>query len=110
MTKDDSLRSEGRVIAICEAVGAERYVNPIGGTALYHHARLVEHGLELAFFQPEPRHYRQFASVRGPGRSIIDVLMFNDATRLGRCSRSSRWSRGERVLVTAAERPTQVLP
>ena len=31
MTKDDSLRGEARVIAICEALGAERYVNPIGG-------------------------------------------------------------------------------
>ena len=28
MTKDDSLRGEARVIAICEALGAERYVNP----------------------------------------------------------------------------------
>ena len=83
MTKDDSLRGEARVIAICEALGAERYVNPIGGTALYHHARFAEHGLELAFLQPEPRAYRQFGSVSVPGLSIIDVLMFNDATTVG---------------------------
>ena len=79
LTKDDCLRGEARVIAICEALGAERYVNPIGGTALYQQPRFAEHGLELAFLRPEPRGYRQFGSVRVPGLSIIDVLMFNDA-------------------------------
>lgn len=79
MTKDDSLNGEARVIAICEALGAKRYVNPIGGTALYRQARFAEHGLELCFLQPEPRAYRQFGSVSVPGLSIIDVLMFNDA-------------------------------
>jgi hypothetical protein len=80
MTKDESLKGEDRVIAICEALGAKRYVNPIGGTALYHHARFAEHGLALAFLQPQPRTYRQFGSVSVPGLSIIDVLMFNNAT------------------------------
>ena len=78
MAKDDSLRGEARVIAICEALGAERYVNPIGGAALYQRAHFAEHGIELAFLRPEPRVYRQFGSVSVLGLSIIDVLMFND--------------------------------
>ena len=79
MTKDDSLKGEARVIAICEALGAETYVNPIGGIALYDHARFAEHGIQLAFLRPEPRAYRQLGTGFVPGLSIIDVLMFNDA-------------------------------
>jgi hypothetical protein len=79
MTKDGSLKGEARVIAMCEVLGAETYVNPIGGTALYHQACFAEHGLELAFLQSDPRAYQQFGPVSVPGLSIIDVLMFNDA-------------------------------
>ena len=82
MTKDESLRGEDRVIAICEALSADRYVNARGGTALYHHDRFADHGLELvvstgAACLPAVRVGRR------PSLSIIDVLMFNDAATIG---------------------------
>ena len=45
------LIGQARVIAICQSLGATRYVNPIGGAALYDAATFRVHGLDLRFFE-----------------------------------------------------------
>ena len=47
----EGLTGQARVIAICQRLGATRYVNPIGGAALYDSATFRDHGLDLRFFE-----------------------------------------------------------
>jgi hypothetical protein len=67
------LRGQARVIDLCRRVGADHYVNPIGGTALYDAASFDAAGLRLSFLRttvpPE-------ALADGPQHlSILDGLM-----------------------------------
>ena len=74
---DHSLRSGEKVGAICKALGAETYVNPIGGRALYEKDAFRKQGLELRFLQTESITYPQFGDSFVASLSILDVLMFN---------------------------------
>jgi hypothetical protein len=46
------LWGQDRVIDMCRRLGATRYVNPFGGTALYDSASFRLHGVELEFLRP----------------------------------------------------------
>lgn len=74
---DHSLRSEQKVIALCTALGANRYVNFVGGRELYSAEAFAAAGLDLKFIQARPIAYRQFADPFVPALSIVDVMMFN---------------------------------
>ena len=74
---DHGLKSQDRVLAICEALGASRYVNPIGGTELYSRDTFMERGIALNFLRARPLDYPQFGAGFVPWLSIVDVLMFN---------------------------------
>lgn len=80
---DHRLASQRKVLALCEALGATRYINSIGGRELYSAPAFAEHGVELQFLQPRPVTYRQYDHPFVPGLSIVDVMMFNsrDAVR-----------------------------
>ena len=80
---DHGLKGEQKVLAICEALGATRYVNSIGGRDLYSAASFADRGIELRFLRARPLEYRQFGQPFVPALSIVDVLMFNppDAVR-----------------------------
>jgi hypothetical protein len=60
----DELRGEQRILALCEALGARRYVNVDGGRTLYDPARFAERGVELRFLAP----------YRGPFTSVHERL------------------------------------
>jgi hypothetical protein len=62
---------EARVIAICERLGATRYINPVGGQTLYNTAHFRARGLLLGFLEPH------IAARQGPipYLSIIHTLM-----------------------------------
>lgn len=77
--KDGSLTGENRILALCKALGATVYINPIGGTELYHRQIFKENNLELFFLQTLEFSYKQFGNEFIPNLSIIDVLMFNSA-------------------------------
>jgi len=66
-----------RVISIAKKLGAELYINPIGGMALYCPSQFRSHGLSLRFLRMDDIRYRQFNQPFVPSLSIIDVLMFN---------------------------------
>jgi hypothetical protein len=66
-----------KVMAICGASGATRYINPIGGTELYDKHEFARSGIELVFLRALPLEYPQFGAPHVPWLSIVDVLMFN---------------------------------
>lgn len=71
------LKGQSKVIDICRQIGADDYLNPIGGMKLYEDETFSEHGITLNFLQANPTCYAQFGTEPVPSLSIIDVLMFN---------------------------------
>lgn len=80
---DHNLRSQDKVISICNAIKANTYVNPDGGRELYEFDAFQKNGIKLCFIQPSLTYYKQFNHPFVPSLSIIDILMFNslDQTR-----------------------------
>jgi hypothetical protein len=76
------LKGQDKVIDMCRRIGATRYINPIGGLALYNGEAFSDTGIELRFLQANPTGYAQFGSTYQPFLSIIDVLMFNPIERV----------------------------
>jgi hypothetical protein len=74
---DHELKSQDKVLAICGALGATRYINAIGGQTLYSGPDFEARGIELRFLQSQGVEYPQFDHRFVPWLSIIDVLMFN---------------------------------
>jgi hypothetical protein len=72
-----NLRSEKRLIAICNANKALEYINPIGGIELYDKRIFMNEGINLSFLRTGSIIYNQFGNVFVENLSIIDVLMFN---------------------------------
>ena len=69
-----------RVIRISRLLGADHYINAIGGQNLYSNEVFAENGIRLSFLQTGEIRYRQFSRSFAPNLSIIDVLMFNSVT------------------------------
>ena len=78
---DHSLKAQDKVLAICEALGASRYLNGFGGRALYSTEAFAARGVELKFLQRRVTPYEQFGRPFVPDLSIVDVLMFNSPER-----------------------------
>lgn len=74
---DNTLRGPEKVLAICATLGADHYLNPIGGTELYDKTEFAAKGVKLQFLKAQPFEYPQFGSPFVPWLSIVDVLMFN---------------------------------
>ena len=74
---DHGLKGQDKVLALCKAVGANTYLNAIGGEQLYSKETFREKGIELKFVRSKPFEYTQFGNAFVPGLSIIDVMMFN---------------------------------
>lgn len=74
---DHTLEGQDKVLALCQAVGANTYINSIGGTELYAKHDFNERGVELRFIRSRPFEYTQFGAPFVPWLSIVDVLMFN---------------------------------
>lgn len=75
--KDNGLKGQGKILAICKALGANEYVNAIGGKELYDRDSFSAAGIALHFVQSKPIIYAQFKNEFIPWLSIIDVMMFN---------------------------------
>lgn len=87
---DHTLKSQERVLALCEAVGASTYINAIGGAELYTKDDFRARGIELMFIRSKPFEYRQFGDDFVPWLSIIDVMMFNSLDAIRECI-ASNW-------------------
>lgn len=82
---DHNLKAQDKVLALCEAVGADTYINPIGGAALYSREEFRGRGIELKFIKSREYEYAQFGATFVPWLSIIDVLMFNSLDGVCEC-------------------------
>lgn len=80
---DHELKGQDKVLAFCEAAGADTYINTIGGVELYAKNDFRIQGIDLRFIKSRPFEYAQYGEAFVPWLSIVDVLMFNplDAVR-----------------------------
>jgi hypothetical protein len=82
---DHELKGQDKVLALCKAVAADTYINPIGGAKLYSKDAFRAHGINLQFIKSQPFEYTQFGNVFVPWLSIVDVLMFNSLDTVRAC-------------------------
>ena len=75
--KHTELKGKDKVISICKQLGADEYINAIGGQELYDKKEFAENGIKLNFLQANLREYRQLKNEFVAGLSIIDIMMFN---------------------------------
>ncbi len=79
---DHNLKSKERVIEICHKLGSNKYINSIGGINLYDKEEFKNKEIELFFLKTRLIEYPQFNRNFVPNLSIIDVLMFNDKSKV----------------------------
>lgn len=73
----EKLPPGGWAPAICSALGASGYVNPVGGRDLFDPADFTSRGISLEFLSFELGAYDTAPYQFEPGLSILDVLMWN---------------------------------
>lgn len=74
---DHTLKSQDKVLAICQHLGAATYINAIGGQELYSQEAFSGLGIDLRFIRALPIQYPQLGKAFVPWLSILDVMMFN---------------------------------
>ncbi len=79
---DNNLKSQDKVIAICKSIGANEYINPIGGRDLYETKSFTAENIELSFIKSNDISYNQFQNEFIPFLSILDVIMFNSKEQI----------------------------
>jgi hypothetical protein len=82
---DHTLRNQEKVLALCEKVNSNTYVNTIGGMDLYSKEMFRNKGVDLKFIQSKPFEYPQLGAGFVPWLSIVDVLMFNPVEAIQKC-------------------------
>ena len=70
------LKGPKRVIDLCQRLGGDVYINPMGGRSLYNKIEFATNGLNLQFLEPHEFIYPQFKDHFVPCLSIIDPIMF----------------------------------
>lgn len=76
------LKASEKVLALCKAINADIYINPIGGTELYNKDVFQASTITLQFIKANPILYKQFSADFVPWLSIADVMMFNDRSQI----------------------------
>ncbi len=82
---DHGLKNQDKVLALCATLGADTYINAIGGKDLYAKETFREKGIELSFIRSKAFEYAQFGNEFVPWLSILDVMMFNPLDPLHTC-------------------------
>ena len=77
LNKNNDLKGQDKIIHIAELLGADMYINSIGGTELYNKSDFARRGIQLRFLEMGDINYKQFTDIFVPGLSMIDILMFN---------------------------------
>jgi len=80
--KNNELRGQDKIIEICKILGANEYINAIGGQKLYSYSDFATKRIGLKFLQTGDIKYKQFKSDFIPNLSIIDVMMFNEPRKI----------------------------
>jgi hypothetical protein len=82
LNKDNTLRGQDKILNICKMLGADEYINAIGGQELYDYESFKNQGIELKFLKSRLTEYKQFKNEFVPNLSIIDVMMFNEVSNI----------------------------
>ncbi|UOQ76255.1 WbqC family protein [Hymenobacter sp. 5516J-16] len=90
LSKPSDLTGADRILAICQALQADQYVNMEGGSHLYDVLRFAQQGVELQFLRAQLPPYPQAAATFIPGLSIIDVLMYNSPAWIRESARQAK--------------------
>ncbi|WP_321438074.1 WbqC family protein [uncultured Bacteroides sp.] len=77
LKKNCSFKGKDKVINMCDILGADVYINAIGGQKLYDKEEFASHGIDLRFINSEIVPYKQLKNEFIPCMSILDVMMFN---------------------------------
>lgn len=77
-----NLKSQDKVIALCQARYANMYINSVGGIELYNKDVFIKKDIELNFLKPKPIIYHQFDNEFISWLSVIDVMMFNSKEQI----------------------------
>ncbi|MDY0029179.1 MAG: WbqC family protein [Pseudobdellovibrionaceae bacterium] len=77
-----TLKGPDRVMDICLELGADEYINPIGGLDLYKRDLFLQGGINLKFLRSSPMTYLCFGQRCIPHMSIVDLMMFNSLDRI----------------------------
>ena len=80
--KDNELKGQEKVLEICRVLGADTYLNAIGGKELYSGDEFRNHGITLYFLKTGDIRYEQFGHPFQSSLSIIDVMMFNPVEKI----------------------------
>jgi len=80
--KDNSLAGQDKVLHICRLLGADEYLNAIGGMELYSREEFSKNSINLKFIRTENVIYDQRIKTFLPNLSIIDALMFNSKEKV----------------------------
>ncbi len=74
--------AQDKIISICKYLGANEYINMVGGRGLYNNSDFLMQNISLKFLKPILPTYKQFTNDFIGGLSIIDVLMFNSKAEI----------------------------
>lgn len=69
-------------LRICEQLGADEYINPIGGIELFDKEKFNNSNIKLRFLKVKDFKYRQRRKSFEFGLSIIDIMMFNSVEEI----------------------------
>ena len=96
---DPSPGPGGWAPAIAEALGADAYLNPAGGRALFHPDDFARRGIELSFLEMPVFRYDTGPFEFEPHLSILDVMMWNPPAAI-------RAALADATIIATAETPT----
>lgn len=82
LKKNSNLKSQEKILNICECLGATNYINAVGGKELYDKKSFHDKDILLNFLEPKITKYKQFKNDFVPCLSIIDIMMFNSCENI----------------------------
>lgn len=77
LSGNSQFKREHRIYDQCARLGANTYINAIGGMELYDFEEFKKRGITLKFLKTKPVEYKQFYHPFVANLSILDVIMFN---------------------------------
>jgi hypothetical protein len=75
-------KNQDKILEICRQEKADEYLDSIGATELYKQDAFRKQGIRLEFLKVKPIEYVQFGKGFIPNLSIIDVIMFNEKSKI----------------------------
>lgn len=76
LIKNNKLKGQDKILHICDLLNADKYINAIGGSALYGTESFKNNHIDLHFMKTSKIVYKQIGNSFVPNLSIIDLLMF----------------------------------